>query len=93
MIVAQSGFLPIERDRRRELGVQRRGGGLMPRPRVGISSRWRARIGVGIEVQGTRAALGGLDVIDLDVITSRELFKEYGLDPNTVDFIGHALAL
>ena len=30
---------------------------------------------------------------DLDVITSRELFKEYGLDPNTVDFIGHALAL
>ena len=30
---------------------------------------------------------------DLDAITSRELFKEYGLDPNTVDFIGHALAL
>lgn len=33
------------------------------------------------------------DGLDLTRITAKELFTKYGLDDNTVDFIGHALAL
>ncbi|KAI0519169.1 hypothetical protein KFK09_006611 [Dendrobium nobile] len=31
--------------------------------------------------------------LDLNKVTTREVFAKYGLDDNTVDFIGHALAL
>ncbi|XP_008236115.1 PREDICTED: guanosine nucleotide diphosphate dissociation inhibitor At5g09550-like [Prunus mume] len=31
--------------------------------------------------------------LDLNKVTARELISKYGLDDNTVDFIGHALAL
>ncbi|KAI5064185.1 hypothetical protein GOP47_0021252 [Adiantum capillus-veneris] len=31
--------------------------------------------------------------LDLTRVTPREIFEKYGLDANTVDFIGHALAL
>ncbi|KAI5061877.1 hypothetical protein GOP47_0023091 [Adiantum capillus-veneris] len=31
--------------------------------------------------------------LDLTRVTPREIFEKYGLDENTVDFIGHALAL
>jgi Rab GDP dissociation inhibitor len=31
--------------------------------------------------------------LDLKKMTSRELFKHFGLSPDTIDFIGHAMAL
>ncbi|KAG0463760.1 hypothetical protein HPP92_019829 [Vanilla planifolia] len=31
--------------------------------------------------------------LDLNKVTTREVFGKYGLDDNTIDFIGHALAL
>lgn len=31
--------------------------------------------------------------MDLKTVTMRELYKKYGLEANTIDFIGHALAL
>ncbi|CAM6096352.1 unnamed protein product [Calypogeia fissa] len=33
------------------------------------------------------------DGLDLRVITTRELFAKFGIEENTIDFIGHALAL
>jgi len=30
---------------------------------------------------------------DLNVMTSEALFNHYGLEENTIDFIGHAVAL
>ena len=42
---------------------------------------------------GAKDLFGNFTYYDLDALTSRQLFEKFGLEPNTVDFIGHALAL
>jgi Rab GDP dissociation inhibitor len=42
---------------------------------------------------GAKDLFGNFSYYDLDQLTSRQLFEKFGLEPNTVDFIGHALAL
>ena len=45
------------------------------------------------KTHGAKDLFGTFIPYDLDRMTSRELFNAFGLEPNTVDFIGHALAL
>ena len=41
---------------------------------------------------GAKDLFGNFTYYDLDALTSRQLFEKF-VEPNTVDFIGHALAL
>jgi len=45
------------------------------------------------KTHGAKDLFGNFTYYDLDQLTSRDLFEKFGLEPGTVDFIGHALAL
>lgn len=59
--------------------------GMMEKTRVTSFLNWI--IGVKIDDKKTWGKY------DLNTMTAEKLYKEYGLEPNTIDFIGHAVAL